>query len=76
MPPPNTHTHTHAHTLTALANFKDTGVTVRLNVRVTGVTRDTIQLTHDGKEETLEYGLCVWSTGGFGWGGGWPGPAI
>jgi NADH dehydrogenase FAD-containing subunit len=51
----------------ALANFRATGVNVRLAVRVTQVTRDTIQLTADGKQEEMDYGICVWSTGG--WGG-------
>jgi NADH dehydrogenase FAD-containing subunit len=47
----------------ALANFKATGVDVRLQVRVTRVTRDTIELSQDGKTEELPYGICVWSTG-------------
>lgn len=47
----------------ALANFKATGVNVRLAVRVTNVTREAIELTADGKQEKMEYGLCVWSTG-------------
>lgn len=47
----------------ALANFRATGVNVRLAVRVTQVTRDTIQLTADGKQEEMDYGICVWSTG-------------
>jgi NADH:ubiquinone reductase (non-electrogenic) len=47
----------------ALANFKATGVNVRLAVRVTKVTRDTIELTADGQQESLDYGICVWSTG-------------
>ncbi len=47
----------------ALANFKATGVNVRLAVRVTKVERDVIELTADGKQECMEYGLCVWSTG-------------
>jgi NADH dehydrogenase FAD-containing subunit len=47
----------------ALENFKATGVNVRLGVRVTNVTRDTIELTADGKQEVLDYGVCVWSTG-------------
>lgn len=47
----------------ALDNFKATGVNVRLAVRVTKVTREHIELKVDGKEELMEYGLCVWSTG-------------
>lgn len=47
----------------ALANFKSTGVNVRLGVRVTKVTRDQIELTADGKQENVDYGICVWSTG-------------
>lgn len=53
----------------ALANFSATGVNVRLAVRVTKVTRDTIELTADGKQESVDYGVCVWSTGGGGVGG-------
>lgn len=48
----------------ALANFRATGVNVRLAVRVTEVTRDTIKLKADGKQEDMDYGICVWSTGG------------
>lgn len=47
----------------AIENFKATGVNVRLGVRVTNVTRDTIELTADGKQEVIDYGVCVWSTG-------------
>lgn len=51
----------------ALANFKATGINVRLNVAVTEVTRDTIKLkAKDSDEvETIPYGQCVWSTGEF-----------
>lgn len=48
----------------ALDNFRATGVDVRLAVRVTKVMRDQIELTADGKQEVMDYGVCVWSTGG------------
>lgn len=48
----------------ALDNFASVGVDVRLGVRVVEVSQDTISLKSG---EKLDYGVCVWSTGG--WGG-------
>lgn len=49
----------------ALANFKATGVDVRLGVAVTKVTRDELVIKVQGQddEEVIPYGICVWSTG-------------
>jgi NADH:ubiquinone reductase (non-electrogenic) len=45
----------------AIANFKASGVDVRLGVAVTCLSRDEIELRGG---EKIPYGICVWSTGG------------
>lgn len=46
--------------VSALENFKRTGVEVRTGVRVVAVTQDQLLLAGG---ERIDYGVCVWSTG-------------
>jgi len=57
------HPHTFSSSLQqrAIANFKASGIDVRLGVAVTRLSRDEIELRGG---EKIPYGICVWSTGG------------